>query len=343
MQGTSCQMCGVAVGPLIPVESILGGAVMKKNESMDPEIGTVLMFLSLLGSVATMVVFWCCPQVMRLSPTNYILLGVFTFAKSVMVGFICSQYSEESVLVVLGLACFIQAGLTAFTVQKKCDFIGFASYLMCGSLVMLGMSFGLIFGSIFGLSGAAFQTARLCMCGLGALLLATYIVYDTQMILGNKHPNHKFSVDEYAAAAIMLYIDIIVQLFLYLLELLGDRRDSRNRGVRGARARFQPVLHLDRNSYYGGDCASLNITNLWEKFRPGTAPPKELGANRDWNVDLIPKFIMASGDLVKILLKTKVSRYLEWKSCDRSYVYQPQEAGLFSGAKYIHSVPTTAQ
>lgn len=102
------------------------------------------------------------------------------------------------------------------------------------------------------------------------------------------------------------------------------------------------VLHLDRNPYYGGDCASLNITNLWQKFRPGTSPPKELGANREWNVDLIPKFIMASGDLVKILLKTKVSRYLEWKSCEGSYVYQFQEAGLFSSAKYIHKVPATA-
>mmetsp|Transcript_25621 Transcript_25621/g.59684 ORF Transcript_25621/g.59684 Transcript_25621/m.59684 type:complete len:456 (+) Transcript_25621:62-1429(+) len=103
------------------------------------------------------------------------------------------------------------------------------------------------------------------------------------------------------------------------------------------------VLHLDRNSYYGGECASLNITNLWEKFRPGKEPPKELGANRDWNVDLIPKFIMASGDLVKILLKTRVSRYLEWKSCEGSYVYQFQEKGLFSAAKYIHKVPATAQ
>jgi len=103
------------------------------------------------------------------------------------------------------------------------------------------------------------------------------------------------------------------------------------------------VLHLDRNSYYGGDCASLNISNLWEKFRPGETPPKQLGANRDWNVDLIPKFIMASGDLVKILLKTKVSRYLEWKSCEGTYVYQFQEAGFFSGAKYIHKVPATAQ
>lgn len=103
------------------------------------------------------------------------------------------------------------------------------------------------------------------------------------------------------------------------------------------------VLHLDRNPYYGGDCASLNITNLWQKFCPGTEPPKELGANRDWNVDLIPKFIMASGNLVKILLKTKVSRYLEWKCCDRSYVYQPTEGGMFSSAKKIHSVPITPQ
>merc|ERR1712166_523132 len=93
----------------------------------------------------------------------------------------------------------------------------------------------------------------------------------------------------------------------------------------------------------GGECASLNITNLWQKFKPGCQPPKELGMNRDWNVDLVPKFVMATGTLVKILLKTKVSRYLEWKSCDRSYVYQPQEAGWLSGAKNIHSVPTTAK
>lgn len=102
------------------------------------------------------------------------------------------------------------------------------------------------------------------------------------------------------------------------------------------------VLHLDRNNYYGGACASLNITNLWEKFRPGTKPPDSLGANREWNVDLIPKFIMASGDLVKILLKTKVSRYLEWKHCEGSYVYKYQEAGFFSDQKFIHKVPCTA-
>lgn len=80
------------------------------------------------------------------------------------------------------------------------------------------------------------------------------------------------------------------------------------------------VLHVDRNGYYGAECASLNLTNLFEKFQAGEAP-KHLGANRDYNVDLIPKFIMACGNLTKMLLHTKVTRYLEFKSIDGSYVY----------------------
>jgi Rab GDP dissociation inhibitor len=100
------------------------------------------------------------------------------------------------------------------------------------------------------------------------------------------------------------------------------------------------VLHLDRNGYYGADTASLNLTNLWSLFRSGAEPPKEYGHNRDWNVDLIPKFIMANGNLVKILLHTKVTRYLEWKCVDGSYVYQYQKGGMFSSAKaVIHKVP----
>lgn len=63
------------------------------------------------------------------------------------------------------------------------------------------------------------------------------------------------------------------------------------------------------------------LTNLFEKFERGE-PPAALGSNRDWNADLIPKFIMACGNLVKILLHTKVTRYLEFKSVDGSYVYK---------------------
>lgn len=33
-------------------------------------------------------------------------------------------------------------------------------------------------------------------------------------------------------------------------------------------------------------------SQLYERFRPGQKPPPELGPSRDYNVDLVPKFIM---------------------------------------------------
>lgn len=93
------------------------------------------------------------------------------------------------------------------------------------------------------------------------------------------------------------------------------------------------VLQVDRNGYYGGDGASLNLTTLFEKFQAGEAP-SNLGANRDYNIDLIPKFIMATGNLTKMLLHTKVTRYLEFKSIAGSYVYK--------GGKIL-KVPATPQ
>jgi len=82
------------------------------------------------------------------------------------------------------------------------------------------------------------------------------------------------------------------------------------------------VLHMDRNDYYGGDIASLNLTQLYRKFRPGMEAPTTLGRDRDYNVDLIPKFMMANGELVKVLLFTDVTRYLEFKQIAGSYVYR---------------------
>lgn len=115
------------------------------------------------------------------------------------------------------------------------------------------------------------------------------------------------------------------------------------------------VLHMDRNDYYGqaasrhgltaaradacgaradaslsslrlvrfvagGECASLNLEQLYAKFRPGVEPPKEFGRTRDYCVDLCPKFLMACGNLVKVLLHTKVTKYLEFKSVMGSFV-----------------------
>ncbi|KAK3739041.1 hypothetical protein QZH41_009833 [Actinostola sp. cb2023] len=40
----------------------------------------------------------------------------------------------------------------------------------------------------------------------------------------------------------------------------------------------------------------------------------------DWNVDLVPKFLMAGGELVKMLVHSGVTKYLEFKSIKGSFV-----------------------
>jgi len=82
------------------------------------------------------------------------------------------------------------------------------------------------------------------------------------------------------------------------------------------------LLHMDRNSYYGGESASLNLEQLYKKFRGEEKIPKELGRTRDYCVDLCPKFLMSCGNLVKVLLHTRVTRYLEFKSVLGSYVFK---------------------
>lgn len=76
-------------------------------------------------------------------------------------------------------------------------------------------------------------------------------------------------------------------------------------------------------------------------FRKDEKVPSQYGENRDWNVDLIPKFVVANGNLVKLLLQTNVSQYLEWKCIDGTFVYQWDKGGVFSKAKgVIHKVPS---
>lgn len=90
------------------------------------------------------------------------------------------------------------------------------------------------------------------------------------------------------------------------------------------------VLHMDRNEYYGGESTSLNLNQLWKRFRDGDKPPERLGSSKEYNVDMIPKFMMANGALVRILIHTDVTKYLNFKAVDGSFVYNKGK---------IHKVP----
>ncbi|XP_062100337.1 guanosine nucleotide diphosphate dissociation inhibitor At5g09550-like [Humulus lupulus] len=91
------------------------------------------------------------------------------------------------------------------------------------------------------------------------------------------------------------------------------------------------VLHMDRNDYYGGESTSLNLNQLWKRFRDSDKPPEHLGSSKDYNVDMIPKFTMANGGLVRVLIHTDVTKYLNFKAVDGSFVYNKGK---------IHKVPS---
>ncbi|PNH10289.1 Protein lifeguard 1 [Tetrabaena socialis] len=126
----------------------------------------------------------------------------FEFAeRQVRQGFI-----RKTFVVVLGCA--------AFATQSRYDLT-----LSSGALVSAGLA--LLSACVLNLFLRA-PWLYVAICGLGVLLFSLYLVFDIQLLMGG----HKYALspDEYVFASLNLYLDII-NIFLYLLQLLGERRD----------------------------------------------------------------------------------------------------------------------
>lgn len=214
------------LGFQLAITAGVGAWIMKEGEHMKRANPTAVMGMmvgSIVASLGIMLVFICCPDTMRKTPQNYILLIIFTLAESVMVGFISIQYTMSSVVMCLGITAAVVLALTLFACQTSIDFTGMGAYLFCAVMVLMGFGFFIWIGSMMGMSHQTLYSMQMVYAGAGALIFSMYIVYDTQLIVGGKHAKYQFSIDDYCMAAISLYIDII-QLFLMLLQLLGSRR-----------------------------------------------------------------------------------------------------------------------
>uniref|UniRef100_A0A8C1AEG5 Rab GDP dissociation inhibitor n=1 Tax=Cyprinus carpio carpio TaxID=630221 RepID=A0A8C1AEG5_CYPCA len=71
------------------------------------------------------------------------------------------------------------------------------------------------------------------------------------------------------------------------------------------------VLHMDSNPYYGGESASVSpLEELYKRFQV-SAPSKSMGCGKDWNVDLIPKFLLAN-DLMGMFHKRRFRKFMSF-------------------------------
>uniref|UniRef100_A0A2K5DF94 Rab GDP dissociation inhibitor n=1 Tax=Aotus nancymaae TaxID=37293 RepID=A0A2K5DF94_AOTNA len=74
------------------------------------------------------------------------------------------------------------------------------------------------------------------------------------------------------------------------------------------------------------------LEDLYKRFKIPGSPPESMGRGRDRSVDLIPKFLMANGQLVRMLLYAEVTHYLDFKVTEGSFVYEDGK---------IYKVPST--
>lgn len=119
----------------------------------------------------------------------------------------------DLVIIAAVLTAVIVFALTLYACTTKTDFT------MCGGFLFM-MCIGLIGATILSMFWQN-RILQIIITYGGALLFGVYLIYDTQLICG-KH-SHKLSVDDYVLGAMMLYIDII-QLFIYILRILGEHR-----------------------------------------------------------------------------------------------------------------------
>ena len=84
------------------------------------------------------------------------------------------------------------------------------------------LSFSLIL-FFLGIIGIFFRSYfyQMFLDSLGVLLMSLYLIYDTQLVIGQK--KNFIEMDLYILGAMMIYLDII-SLFLKILRLLGKKK-----------------------------------------------------------------------------------------------------------------------
>ncbi|KAG7879592.1 hypothetical protein KL938_003645 [Ogataea parapolymorpha] len=108
------------------------------------------------------------------------------------------------------------------------------------------------------------------------------------------------------------------------------------------------VLHVDSNPYYGDTSSTLTIEQIkaWcanvNLNSPGfqgfskallyIPRPDQLNS-RDYSIDLTPRIMFVKSDLLSLLIKSRVYRYLEFQSISNFHTFENDSFGKMSSSK----------
>ena len=161
----------------------------------------------------------CCMKVARKSPSNYIMLTIFTLCWTFMIGYICALYDATTVLTAALMTAVLTISLSIYAVTTDRDFT-----TLCGPFVCLGLLIVICISICMSLlSFLVFtytDTYIPFAAGFGVIVYGLFLLIDTQLVCGGGR--YELSIDDYIVGALILYLDIIM-IFLELLKVFGGR------------------------------------------------------------------------------------------------------------------------
>ena len=176
----------------------------------NPFIAIMAFFLCIVPLMSLL----CC-NLTRIVPINYMLLFLFTLGESILVSYVSSLYTLESVL--LAIVLFALTTVCLWTASLCMTSIDQYVPTMIGSLCF-ALLLQLVAVPIYLMSAGANYDAYLVMEGIGgSIIYGIYVIIDLKMI------QEKISVDDYILGAITLYVDLIT-LFVKILQVVGKRK-----------------------------------------------------------------------------------------------------------------------
>ena len=181
------------------------------NNFIKSELGEALYILSVSTTFLTMFVCLCCEDLLRKSPSKYIIYSLFVLAVSYSLGIISLYIRGDILYISIIITTGTTTSLILYSFIATTDFTEYYTYVVAIFMCLI----------FIGIVNIFFNNTiiQIIISGGGALIFACFIVFDMQMILGQKHIKYKYSIDDFILAAMSLYLDVI-NMFLYIIQFL---------------------------------------------------------------------------------------------------------------------------
>lgn len=180
--------------------------------------GQILLFLGTLG-----LVFFVSWRIDRLNVSTALgLFLVYAALLGVMLSSIFVVYTHSSVTRVFFIAAATFGALSLWGYTTRRDLTGFGAFLMMG---LIGLILAILVNIGLNAFGVTTGPLDFIISVIGVLIFAGLTAYDTQTIkeMYDVMDDGTVAGRKAVMGALKLYLDLI-NLFLFMLQLLGDRR-----------------------------------------------------------------------------------------------------------------------